>query len=106
MKEGTTMRTWTSETIIVNQTAWKFLKNWDRTRRDYTALSDEALDKSWNRDEFKNGGASRKTHPIADNEIRIDGGSFAARLEVVKAILIENGFEFRQDGFVEEGIYL
>ena len=98
------MREFKHETIIIEKEGWEFLKNLSRTSKGFKALSQEQLDKSWDRDDFKNGGG--KKYPIADNEIRIDPDSFAIRWDKVKQLLKDNGFNQRQDGYEVEGIYL
>ena len=99
------MKTFAYETIIINKSAWKFLKNYDRQRGGFKKLSDEQLNNFWNKiDIFKNRGANPATHPIKANEVRIDRDTFNMKLDMVKQVLEENGFKYRQDGFVSHGM--
>ena len=100
------MRKFKHETIIVERSGWEFLRNKERVDRGYTPLTQEHLDKVWNRCCFKNGGANPQTHPIADNEIRIDRDSFSIKWEAIKSLLESNGFKHRQDGYEVEGMHL
>lgn len=93
------------ETIIISKEAWKFLRNKNRTMQGFTALNDEQLEKSWNRIRLKNLGANTKTYPIEENEIRIDRDCVSIRFELVKSILNNEGFSYREDGFIQEAIY-
>lgn len=101
------MKEFKHETMVITKEAWKFLRNADRVKGGYSTLTDEQLEKVWGKIAFRNGGAWSKTHPIAENEIRVENDSWnTMRIEDAKAILTENGFEYRQDGFVQEGINL
>lgn len=94
------------ETLVITKEAWKFLRKYSCTSRGFKEPTDEQLEKTWNRMDFKNGGAYSKTYPIAENEIRIESDSFAIRWEKVKELLAENGFGFRSDGFIQEAMYI
>lgn len=92
-------------TIIISFEAWKFLRNEDRRKANVPLLSDELLQKSWNRMKFRNQGAG-SSYPISENEIRIYKDSTLFDLESVKDMLIKNGFTFREDGFILDCIEL
>lgn len=94
------------ETIIIKKEAWKFLRNLDRTTRGYSELSDEALERSWSKFIMRNGGANSITHPIGDDEIRIDKGSFGISWNRVISVCYENDFEWRKDGYMMTEINL
>ena len=96
------MRKYTSETIIITKEAWVFIGNWDRTRLGHKPMNDKFIEHMWTQ-AFRNGGANQATHPISDNEIRVDCDSFMARLADVKEHLQNNGYTYRQDGFITEG---
>lgn len=101
------MKEFKHETMVITKEAWKFLRNADRVKGGYSELKDEQLEKVWGKIAFKNGGAWSKTHPIAEDEIRVENGSWSTfRIEEAKTILAENGFGYRQDGFIAEGINL
>ena len=101
------MKEFKHETMVITKEAWKFLRNADRVKGGYSELKDEQLEKVWSKIYFKNGGAYSKTHPIAENEIRVENDSWNTfRIEEAKQKLTENGFAYRQDGFVAEGINL
>lgn len=87
------------ETIIITKDAWKFLRNKSRTMKGYSILSEEALNKCLSQVKLLNDGANPETHPINDNEIRIDKECFSIELDKIKNLLNENGFGYRQDGF-------
>ena len=90
------MKEFKHETMVITKEAWKFLRNADRVKGGYSELKDEQLEKVWS-----------KTHPIAENEIRVENDSWNTfRIEEAKQKLTENGFAYRQDGFVAEGINL
>ena len=92
------------ETIIISKEAWKFLRQEDRKKANCRLLTDEELEKSWKRI-WRNFGASNETHPIGEDEVRIERDTFNQRWDRVKEILKENGFEYRTDGFIQEAIY-
>lgn len=98
-------RNFTSETIILTKEVWEIAKNWDRTQRGYKPLSNTFIERVWTQG-FRNGGANPATHPIADNEIRVDRDSFYIDLEHIKAMLYNAGYTWREDGYIVEGIYL
>ena len=101
------MKEFKHETMVITKEAWKFLRNADRAKGGYSALTDEQLEKVWGKIAFRNGGAWSKTHPIAENEIRVENDTWNTfRIEEAKQKLTENGFDYRQDGFVAEGIIL
>ena len=100
------MRKFKYETIIITKAAWKFMWNYEREKHGFKPCTDEALDRIWVRIAFRNGGANSKTHPISDDEIRVDPDSFNLGFMNVKRTLTENGFTFREDGFAEVGINL
>ena len=93
------------ETIIINKEAWKFLRNKNRTTQGFTALTDEQLEKAWSKMRFRNQGASNQTYPINENEIRLMRDSFSLRWDNIKDMLNDEGFGYREDGFVQEAIY-
>lgn len=99
------MREFKNETIIITKEAWCFLKNENRKKAGCAPLNEEQLEKCWGR-MYRNNGANYEQYPIADNEIRIERDSFNFRLEQVIEMLTENGYTFRQDGFIAEGIYV
>ncbi len=101
------MKTFKHETIIINKETWKFMRNLERRRGGFKLLNEEQLEKLWLKlKDFRNQGANPKTHPIDKNEIRVDKDSFNMKWDYVKQIIIDNGFEYRQDGFVVEGMYM
>jgi hypothetical protein len=97
------MREFNHETIIITKEAWKFLENYYRISRGFSEAKGEWLEKNWAR-KFRNGGANPKTHPIAENEVRIEHGDFLMKIEEIKSVLKDTGFEYRQDGFIQEGM--
>jgi hypothetical protein len=99
------MKEFKHETMVITKDAWKFLENNYRTSRGFSEAKDEWLEKMWNR-AFRNCGANPATHPIGENEIRIEHGSFLMRIDEIKILLTDNGFGYRQDGFIQEGINL
>ena len=99
------MKEFEHETMVITKEAWKFLRNADRVKGGYAKLKDEQLEKVWNGIVFRNCGAWSKTHPIAENEIRVERDSWSTlRFAEAKHLLAENGFEYRQDGFVAKGM--
>ena len=86
-------RTYKSETIM------------DRTQFGRKPCSNEFLEYQW-RTCFRNGGANPKTHPIAEDEIRVCKDSFNLSLEEIKVKLEDYGFTYREDGYCEEGLYI
>ena len=98
------MKQFKSETIIISKQAWFFLQNHQRLSRGGKAASESFLERAWNVVN-RNDGANPATHPINENEIRIDKDNFG-KLETVKSVLTEKGFGYRQDGFVVEGFNL
>ena len=101
------MKTFNHETIIIGKTAWKFMRNMERKKNGFKLLTNEQLDKLWLKiQDFRNIGANPATHPIKKNEIRIDKDSFNMKWNDVKQVLIDNGFKYREDGFVVEGMYM
>lgn len=96
-------RNYTSETLILSKKAWHFAKWFDRTQTGRKPLSNYWFEYTWNSC-FRNGGANPATHPIADDEIRVDRNNFSLSLEEIKAGLTDYGFTYRQDGFITEGI--
>ena len=97
------MKEFKHETIIVTKEAWKFLENNYRESGGFPHASEKWLEKLW-KGAFRNLGANPKTHPIKKNEMRIEHGSFLMSIDKIKKLLTEKGFEYRQDGFVAEGI--
>lgn len=93
------------ETIIINKEAWKFLRNKNRTTQGFIALTDEQLEKAWNKMRFRNQSASNQTYPINENEVRLTRDSFSLRWDNIKDMLNDEGFGYREDGFVQEAIY-
>lgn len=101
------MKAFAHETIIIGKEAWKFMWNFERKKGGFKPLNEEQLERLWLRiQDFRNRGANPKTHPIKKGEIRIDKDSFNIKWDVVKQTIVDNGFEYRQDGFVAEGTYL
>ena len=96
------MREHKLETLIVTKEAFKWLQNEDRKVGGCRLLTDEWFEKQWSKRVFRNGGANPKTHPISDDEIRIDRWSTRFSIERIKKMLTENGFEYRQDGHTEQ----
>ena len=97
------MKTFKDETIIISKEAWLFLQKYNRTSRGYPEHSAKWLERLWN-DGFRNAGANPKTHPINDNEIRIYRDCFGISWDKIKTVLIDNGFSYRDDGYIIEGI--
>lgn len=100
------MKEFKHETIIIEKKGWQFLRQQNRINAGCTPLSQEQLEKAWDRIKYRNSGANPDTHPIAENEIRISPDSFGMRWDNVKFLLKENGFKQRQDGYEIEGFYL
>ena len=98
------MRNFKSETIIIKKDTWKVVRNYDRTRQGFSELSDDALEKSWSKLQWRNGGANPMIYPIANDEIRISKDSFTMSMDTIKSLLTSNGFDYRVDGFIVEGI--
>ena len=92
------------ETIIINKEAWKVLKQLNREKVNCRLLTEEELEKCWNRLRFRNNGASDKDYPRAEDEFRMTRDSFSFSLETAKILLETFGFEYRTDGFVLEAI--
>ena len=100
------MKEFKYETIIISKEAWKFLNNFNRESKGFKALPDERLNAIWLRmraHRVHNGGANPATHPVDENEIRIDRNSFDIKWDKVKQILASKNFEYRQDGYVAVG---
>lgn len=100
------MRKFKNETIVITKDAYFFLRNEFRVKEGYKPLNNEQLERIWSRFRSRNIGENNKTHPIAENEIRIDKDTFGFKLELAKEMLMTNGFIFRQDDFIQEGIYI
>ena len=100
------MRKFAHETIIITKEAWKFMWNFEREVYGYKPCSDAQLENIWGRICSRNRGANPATHPIAENEVRVDCDTFNMRFENVKSELVANGFQYRKDGFVAEGFYM
>lgn len=103
------MKEFKTKTIIITKEGWKFLKNYDRSIRNYSKHSEEWLEKMWHqieRNGFKNDGANSKEYPIASNEIRVDNDSFNMSLDIAKNVLVANGFNYREDGYTIKGFGL
>ena len=100
------MKKFEHETIIINKEAWKFMWNFERKLGGFKPCTDAYLNKIWSKMCFRNRGANPATHPIADDEIRLDRDSFRMNIKNLKHTLADNGYEFRQDGFIAEGFYL
>ena len=94
------------ETIIIEKEGWQFLRQQNRINAGCTLLSQEQLENAWNKMKYRNNGANPNTHPISENEVRISPDSFGMRWNNVKLLLKDNGFDYREDGFVIEGFYL
>ena len=97
------MREFKHETVVIEKDAWKFLENYYRISQGYSEAKDEWLEKIWKR-KFRNGGANPKTHPISENEVRVEHSDYLMGLDKIKSLLKDNGFDYRQDGFIQEGI--
>ena len=95
-----------NETIIINKETWIFLRNYERTIDGYPELTERQIERVWNGMSIKNRGANPKTHPIADNEIRVDRDSFELKWDAIRSLITDNGFTYREDGFVAEGVYI
>lgn len=101
------MRELKHETIIVSKETYFFLRNHTRKIGGYSELSDESLERLWNRMESaRNIGANSQTHPIDKNEVRIDRDSFGLPLNTMKTLINDNGFTYREDGYIVESIYI
>lgn len=95
------------ETLIITKEGWKHLYQYNRKRKGCSLIPEDKLETSWNRNSrYNNGGASKKTHPIADNEYRMTVDTFGISCDKAKVILKDAGLSYRQDGFIEECIYL
>lgn len=93
------------ETIILTKEAYRFAKDFERAEHGRKPLSETFFQHIWTQG-FRNGGANPATHPIGENEIRVDRDSFGFSLARVKSALAANGFEWREDGFIQEGFYI
>lgn len=103
------MREVKHETIIIEKEGWEFLKNQTLVMRGFKPRTQEQLDKEWNRIDrngFRNDGANLKTHPIEENEIRVDPDEFSIGWDKIKQLIKDNGIKYRQDGYEVEGICL
>lgn len=94
------------ETLIITKDAWIFLRQKQRQKYNCKQLTDEQIAKDFDRLRFRNHGANSKTHPIADNEVRITRDSFCFSLEDIKTLLDIMNFEVRNDGFVVNCLYV
>lgn len=99
------MKEFKHETIITTKEGWKHLEKCYREKVGCKMPSPEFIERSWKR-AMRNLGANPATHPIAENEIRVEHGSFCMTIEEIKALLKNGGFEYRQDGFAAEGFDL
>lgn len=99
------MREFKHDTIIVNKETWIFIYNYERTREGFPELTERQIERIWNM-AYRNGGANSKTHPIAEDEIRIDRDTFSIRWDSIREFITDNGFEYREDGCVVVGINL
>lgn len=99
------MREFKNETIIVNKETWIFLRNYERTTQGFAELTERQIERIWSM-VYRNGGADPKTHPIAEDEVRIDKDTFGIRWSTIRSLITDNGFTYREDGFVVEGIYI
>ena len=99
------IREFKNETIIITKEGFFFLTQKNREKARCTPLTAEQLEARWKRIRYRNGGAGSE-HPIAENEIRISKDSFNFRFEQIKEMLKADGFDFRQDGFIQEGCYM
>ena len=97
------MKKFANETIIIHKNGWKFMWNTEREKHGFAALSNEQLERIWSKIVSKNRGANPATHPISNDEIRIDKDTFNMKWEDVKETLSNNGHAVRDDGFVAEG---
>ena len=100
------MKKYANETIIISKEAWKFMSNFSRENGGFRPLPEERLEWIWKRIYIRNGGANPETHPIGEDEIRINRDTFNMSWEDVRQILNDSGFEYRQDGFIITGIYV
>lgn len=100
------MKQFKHETIIINKETWKFLHNYHRTSQGFSELKDESLERIWGKHQWRNKGANSKTHPITEDEIRIDKDSFSIPWKTIKSLIVDNGFDYREDGFIAEGIHI
>ena len=99
------MKEFKHETIITTREGWEHLEKCYREKVGCKMPSPEFLERSWKM-AFRNLGANPATLPIAENEIRVEHGSFCMAIEEIKNFLENGGFEYRQDGFVAEGFDL
>lgn len=97
------MKTFKHETLIISKEAWFFLNHYDRTSRGYRDCTNEWLERVWSSQLIRNNGANPETHPIADDEIRIDREYFHISWDKIKTVLTDNGFTYRDDGFIVNG---
>lgn len=100
------MKEFESETIVVKKDAWMFLWNYERILKGYKEVTEEQLNRIWNKIPFLNGDASKDKFPILENEIRIDKNNFGFEMEKIKDVLTQNGFDFREDGYKARYSYL
>ena len=94
-----------SRTLIIEKEGYFYLRNKMRQKMGYSILSYETLNRLWGKFRFRNGGANSKTHPISDNEIRIDNSTFLLSIEGVKEALEKEGLKYREDGYEEQYIF-
>lgn len=99
------MKEFKHETVVTTRQGWEHLEKCYREKVGCKIPSPEFLERSWKR-AFRNLGANPATHPIEENEIRVEHGSFCMTIEEIKSALTRGKFDFRQDGFVAEGFNL
>lgn len=92
------------ETIIINKETWKFLWNYERKIGGCSELTDESLEIVWGYYVNRNHGANSKTYLIAEDEVRIHKDTFGIPLNTIKALIIDNGFSYREDEFIVKGL--
>ena len=103
------------KTLVLKKEAWFALRNYERMKNKYHVIPHEAMERMFNRSTMRNLGANSKTHPIADDEIRIIPSEYEMPVDEVMFFLeVLNGLAkeagkgpvFRDDGFEQEGINL
>ncbi len=101
----------TEKTLIITKEGWKAVrifcgqKTCKAYGRQYKQPTDEQFDREWDRMQFRNGGASNKEHPIADDEFRYRPSGFGYKIETIKKLLDSKGLTYREDGFIAEYLF-
>lgn len=91
------MKEFIHDTILIDKESYFYLRNNFRVAKGFKPLSIEALERIW----------KRLTYGNDDTEhYRIDIDTFGYRLETIKILLIDNGYDFIDDGIKNHGFYL